>query len=137
VPADIEQFVGTWYRLGSASQCRMLETGDVSEQLGFGTVIGDEIWDQQSRARICLGPLTRSRYKEFLPGGSAYLELRALVRFLFGEEIGFDLRLILQKDDVPVSQLAEGDPLPLGWLTWLKSTPYYDRNPGDTILALN
>ena len=41
------------------SQCQLGETrASYSEQLGLGAVVGDEVWDQQSRVRIKLGPLT-------------------------------------------------------------------------------
>ena len=31
-------------------------------------MVGNEIWDQQSRVRIQLGPLTLEQYMDFLPG---------------------------------------------------------------------
>jgi type VI secretion system protein ImpH len=137
LPVRIEQFVGTWYRLEEDSQFRSMEDGQFRGQLGVSSVIGDEIWDQQSRARIALGPLTRSRYEEFLPEGDGYVALRALLEFLFGPEIGFDLQLVLKRDDVPAARLDDGSALRLGWLTWLKSKAEFDRIPDDTILALN
>jgi type VI secretion system protein ImpH len=137
VKVEVEQFVGAWYRLGPDSQCRLLGTAQPTEQLGVGSVLGDEIWDQQSRARICIGPLSQERYTEFLPDGRSYVALRALLQMLFGPEIGFDVRLILRREEVPPSQLDDSAPLPLGWLTWLKSVSEFDRSPDDTILALN
>jgi len=137
VTVEIEQFVGAWYRLAPDSQCRLLGTAQPAAQLGVGSVLGDEIWDQQSRARICIGPLSRERYSQFLPGGRGYIALCALLQMLFGPEIGFDVRLILKKKDVPSIELDDDKALPLGWMTWLKSVPEFDRNPGDTILALN
>ena len=49
VPVEIEQFVGAWYPVDAESQCCLGEGGGYSEQLGFGAVVGDEVWDQQSR----------------------------------------------------------------------------------------
>jgi type VI secretion system protein ImpH len=135
VPVRIDQFVGAWYKLRPDTQC-LLGNDAPSDRLGVGSVIGDEIWDQQSRAQICLGPLTRQRYKEFLPGGNAHVALQALLRFMFGPEIGFDVRLILKRDEVPTSELDNTE-LQLGWLTWIKSTPTFDRNPQDTVIVLN
>ena len=129
--------MGTWYRLEDDSQFRSMEDGQFRGQLGVGSIIGDEIWDQQSRARIALGPLTRSRYEEFLPDGNGYVALRALLQFLFGPEIGFDLQLVLKREDVPAAKLDDSSVLPLGWLTWLKSKEGFDRVPDDTILVLN
>jgi type VI secretion system protein ImpH len=137
LPVRIEQFVGTWYRLEDDNQFRSAEDGQFRGQLGVSSVIGDEIWDQQSRARIALGPMPRSQYEEFLPDGNAYVALRALLQFLFGPEIGFDLQLVLKREDVPAAKLDDGSALRLGWVTWLKSKEEFDRVPNDTILALN
>ena len=81
VPAEIEQFAGAWYRLDLDSQCRMEDEGSESQELGKGAVVGDEIWDQQSRVRIRLGPLTLSQYCDFLPDGSAFEPLKAMTDF--------------------------------------------------------
>ena len=40
-------------------------------QLGEGAFLGDEVWDQQSRFRIRLGPLGLDRFIEFLPDAPA------------------------------------------------------------------
>ena len=58
VPVEIEQFAGGWYRLDRETQCRLEEGSSESEELGFGAVVGDEVWNQQSKVRIVLGPLT-------------------------------------------------------------------------------
>src|SRR5258708_2254120 len=76
VPVEIEQFVGAWYPVEADSQCSLGEGTSYSERLGFGAVVGDEIWDQQSRVRIRLGPLALERYREFLPGGEAYRHVK-------------------------------------------------------------
>jgi len=137
VPVEVEQFAGAWYRLDPSSQCSMDDDGSESEQLGAGVVVGDEIWDQQSRVRVCLGPLGLEQYSSFLPGGSAHEPLKALVRFFSNDEFDFEVKLILQRDDVPRCEVGgETAAAPrLGWVSWLKSSPL-DHNPGDTILNL-
>jgi type VI secretion system protein ImpH len=137
VPVAVEQFVGGWYPLAVATQCRVDDEGeDASGQLGLGAVVGDEIWDLQSRVRIRVGPLPRPRYEQFLPGGSAYEPLRALVHFFGNGQFDFDLQLVLARDDVPGLVLgADGDEPPLAWCTWLRSAQF-SRDPDDTILEL-
>ncbi len=137
VPTEIEQFAGAWYRLGPDSLCRMEDEGSESQQLGRGAVVGDEIWDQQSRVRIRLGPLTLSQYCDFLPDGSAFEPLKAIVKFFSNDEIDFEVQLVLKREDVPGCDIGyEGDTPPrLGWVTWLKSEPI-DRDPAETILRL-
>lgn len=137
VPVEIEQFVGAWYPVEIESQCSLGEEGRDSERLGFGTVVGDGIFDQQSRIRIHLGPLTTTQYLDFLPGGSAHRNLRALTRFFAGGEYDVELRLILRRDHVPPCELVQesGFGPRLGWTSWIKSADF-ERDPGETILEL-
>src|SRR4029077_10514894 len=123
VPVEVEQFAGAWYRLDPESQCCMDDADSDSEKLGEGTVIGDEIWNQESRVRIRLGPLTLSRYQDFLPGGNCFEPLKALVKFFSNDELDFEVMLIMKRDEVPGCEVgAEGSAGPrLGWISWLKS----------------
>jgi len=137
VAVEVEQFVGAWYRLDLATQSRVEEGDTEAEQLGVGVVVGDEVWDQQSRVRIKLGPMSLARYHDFLPEGSAYEPLRALTRFYSNDEFDFEVELILKREEVPsceVGSLGAAAPQ-LGWITWLKSAPF-QREACDTILSL-
>lgn len=135
VSVEVVQLVGGWFRLDEITGCCLGERETASEQLGIGSVVGDEVWNQQARARIRIGPVDLDQYLDFLPNGSAYQPLRALLRFWTNEEIDFELQLVLQREEVPVCQLGgEGPGMPqLGWVTWMKSIPM-DRDPQDTIL---
>jgi type VI secretion system protein ImpH len=137
VAVEIEQFVGAWYAMDADSQCQLGARDSYSEQLGFGAVAGNEIWDQQSRVRVKLGPLTFAQYRDFLPGGSAWRHLRALTRFYAGNENDVEVQLILKRAEVPECELRAGeeDGLQLGWTTWVKSAPFR-RDPGDTVLII-
>jgi type VI secretion system protein ImpH len=130
--------VGAWQALDPANQC-VFESGDsFSEQLGVGAVVGDEIWDQQSRIRVKMGPLKQDQYLSFLPGGSAFEPLRELSRFFCGTQLEIEVQLILKRDEVPQCDLGE-DSLAgprLGWFTWMKSGPTFDRAPADTVLLI-
>ncbi|HVN07120.1 MAG TPA: type VI secretion system baseplate subunit TssG [Bryobacteraceae bacterium] len=139
VPVEIEQFVGTWRSLDPSNQCRMEGGVPYSDQLGMGAIAGDEIWEQQSRARIKLGPLSVNEYLSFLPAGDAWEPLRAITSFYSGGEIEFEVQLVLKREDVaPCSLRAEGESAPLlGWFSWIKSGPTFARDPGDTVLLLN
>ncbi|HEU5451999.1 MAG TPA: type VI secretion system baseplate subunit TssG [Terriglobales bacterium] len=137
VPVDIEQFAGAWRRLDAASQTCLEGGSPYSDTLGFGSVLGDEVWDQQSVARLRLGPMRLQRYLEFLPTGSAYKPLCSLVRFYFNDELDFQLQLVLDGEETPPCELGAQDALApqLGWVTWMKTAPI-GRDPGDTILRL-
>ncbi len=138
VPVEVEQFVGAGSLSGMADQCDLGSGAALSSQLGVGTVVGDEIWDQQSRIRLKLGPLTEEQYLDFLPGGAAYEPLRELARFSCGAHLEIEVQLILRRAEVPRCKLGE-DSLAgprLGWFTWMKSGPDFDRAPADTVLLL-
>lgn len=137
VPVAIEQFCGVWQPLDADSLCHVGEDSGPSELLGMGAVVGDEVWDQHSVVRIELGPLSLDRYLSFLPGGDDHDHLRDLTRLFAETEIDFEVRLILQRDEVPRCELgASGAGAPkLGWVTWSR-TRDMDRDPGDTILKL-
>ena len=135
VPVEIEQFVGVWRSLVPADQCCFDSGSWESRQLGFGAVAGDEIWDRQSRAQIRIGPLDAERYRDFLPEGTSFKPLQALARFYSGHDVEYEVQLILKQEQVPACEL--GDVLgntQLGWFTWMKSTPAFNRNPSDTVL---
>src|SRR5262249_19274465 len=87
VPVRVDQFIGSWYTLGPDTTCRFTEMDTASEQLGLGVVVGDEVWDQQSRALVRLGPLTREQYELFLPGQKGYDRLCDLTRFFARDQI--------------------------------------------------
>ncbi len=144
VPVEIEPFIGTWRSLEEPDQCVFGDgrAGGSDEQdsttLGFGAVVGDEIWDRQSRVRIQIGPLDAAQYADFLPTGSAWPHLKSMVRTFSGNDLEFEVQLILRREDVPVLELhaPEDGSMSLGWHTWLKSKARFNRDPSDTILIL-
>ncbi len=137
VRVEIEQFAGAWYRLEQGNLCRFSEENSLSDQLGYGAVAGDEVWTQESRARIKLGPLTLAQYLDFLPAGTAFEPLRALVKFFSDDQIDFEVQLILKHEQVPPCKLGgEGESAPrLGWVTWVQ-TKAMVADARDTVLSL-
>ncbi|MGA2328677.1 MAG: type VI secretion system baseplate subunit TssG [Bryobacteraceae bacterium] len=137
VPVAVEQFAGAWYRLTPEMQCCLEREPSDSERVAVGAVVGDEIWDEQTRVRIVLGPLTLERYLDFLPNGTAFEPLRGLTRFFSGDQLDFEVQLVLKRGEVPACELGREDseaPL-LGWVSWAKSAPM-PRDPGDAVLEL-
>ena len=137
VPVEVDQFVGAWYPVDTGLQCCLgLEKTD-SERLNLGALVGDEIWDQQSRVCVRLGPLTLAQYLDFLPGGEAHRRLRALTAFFAKGEFDVEVQLVLRRAEVPACELQPavwGTPQ-LGWTSWVKSAPF-TRDPGETVLEL-
>ncbi len=137
VPVEVDQFVGAWYPVDPDLQCSLgLEKSD-SERLNLGALVGDEIWDQQSRARVRMGPLTLDQYLDFLPGGEAHRRVRALTAFFAKGEFDVEVQLVLKRAEVPPCELKYGGGVvpQLGWTSWVKSAPF-TRDPGETVLEL-
>jgi type VI secretion system protein ImpH len=137
VPVEVEQFIGVWRSLDSGDQCVFTEADSYSEQLGVA-LVGDAVWDQQSRIRLKLGPLTQEQYLSFLPTGTDWKPLRELTRFFCGPDLEVEIQLILAQKEVPRCDLGKDDVAGprLGWFTWVRSGFGFDRSPGDTILLL-
>ena len=137
VPAEVEQFVGGWHPISESERTGLGDAVGPAAQLGVGAVVGDELWDPQSRVRIRLGPLSRARYDSFLPTGRAYGELQALTRFFGDDQLDFEVQLVLAKEDVPPLELgAETDSAAaLGWGTWIRTVDP-ERDADETILRL-
>jgi type VI secretion system protein ImpH len=138
VAVEIEQFVGGWYPVPASDLCAVGEELGAATQLGRGAVVGDEVWDQQMRVRVRLGPLSKRQYDRFLPTGDAYEPLRALLRFFAHDQFDFEVQLILARDDVPGLVLGadDGSAEPLGWSTWIR-TAAFGHDATDTVLRLH
>ncbi|HEY1338055.1 MAG TPA: type VI secretion system baseplate subunit TssG [Bryobacteraceae bacterium] len=133
VPVEVDQFVGAWYPVELDAQCSVGSAETASEQVGFGAMVGDEVWDQQSRVRIRLGPLTLEQYRDFLPGGEAYRYLKALTKFYAGDEFDMEAQLVLKRRETPDCGL-DGE-VQLGWTSW-SHLKEMERDPGETVLEL-
>jgi type VI secretion system protein ImpH len=118
VPLRIEEFVGQWLPLRDGDRVRL---GGRGASLGQGTVLGGRVWDRQSKFRIHVGPLTRTQYERFLPGGPLLRTLVDWVRLYLSFELEWDVRLTLHRREVP--HLALDGRSRLGWTTWLGRRP--------------
>jgi len=140
VPVDVEQFVGKWIQLDPRDQTEFKEAERVTEQLGCGAVVGDEVWNTQASVRVKLGPLGRERYLDFLPRpeSKSYRVLQSILNFYGGTEIDFEVQLVLDRNETLGLNLSseENASSLLGWTTWIKNAPL-DRDPAEAVLQLN
>ena len=121
--AKIEQFSGQWLSLSADDVSKL---GTANSTLGRSAIIGSRVWDQQSKLRVRIGPLTFKRFQAFLPSGTANAEMRGIVKFMLGLEFDFDVQLVLSAKEVPATILttrAIRKPM-LGWTTFLKTKPF-------------
>ncbi len=95
--------------------------GFANSALGEDLYLGSEVTLVQSKVRICLGPMSREDYEEFLPHHSGFQRLSDLVHFALGEELDFEIQLSLRAEDVPTVRLGEPGPdsCRLGWSSWI------------------
>jgi type VI secretion system protein ImpH len=131
LPVQIEEFVGQWTEIPDSCRCQL---GDElsGQRLGESVTIGSHVWDCQQKFRIVIGPMTWQDYERLLPGGSGLRRLVSLVRNYIGDELMWDLQLILQASQTPPAQLACCGQL--GRSTWL-CPESVTRDASDLILA--
>ena len=133
VPANIRQFSGQWLKLDDDSITRL---GATNSELGVTTIAGARVWDNQSKFRVRLGPLSFNQFRDFLPVGSAFKPACDVARLMAGTELDFDVQLILKAEEVPACILttrARRKPM-LGWSSWLKTRQFRED---DTQVVLN
>ncbi|HEX5544885.1 MAG TPA: type VI secretion system baseplate subunit TssG, partial [Nitrospira sp.] len=135
VPVTIVQFVGRWMPL-SREDWTCLGSQGSNNRLGTSAMLGQTVWETQSKFRVQIGPLTYRQYRRFLPGGSALLSALAMTRFMASPELEFEIQLSLSASEVPGCRLGtEGEErTQLGWSTWLGSMTR-SRNADDLVVA--
>lgn len=112
LPVRIEEYIGQWLELPERSRL-----GVQASRLGEDLCLGTHVWDRQHKFRIVMGPLGLDQYLRLLPGGDRFRELAAWVVEYLGEELDWELNLVLQRDQVPPLELRGGERL--GFDTWL------------------
>ena len=137
VPCRVEEFVGDWLRVEEWDLCRIGEDDGPQVELGIGSVLGDEFWDPHAKARLVLGPLDRSVYLCFLPGGAHHSTLREFLRFFTDDTLSWEVQLILapEPDRIFGVRLGGEPDQMLGWSTWIQCRAPLEPI-ADTVLTL-
>ncbi|OON62795.1 type VI secretion protein [Massilia sp. KIM] len=121
-PVKAEQFVGRWYDVPPEQQSRL---GFGAAVLGAGAMAGTRVWQRDLRVRIVVGPLERSRFDAFLPGGKAARALGSMLSMMTGVTLEYEVQLVLRAADVRGAALggaqdeAGGACGRLGWDSFL------------------
>lgn len=95
--------------------------GRANSQLGESLVLGQRVRDRGGKFRIHVRQLSWHRFHEFLPVGTGYQPLCALVRFTLRDPLDYDIRLQLRRDDIRDLRIGAENPCRLGWTSWLGS----------------
>ncbi|WP_347266001.1 type VI secretion system baseplate subunit TssG [Paracoccus sp. (in: a-proteobacteria)] len=113
-PVRLREFAPYWQAMPVHLASRL---GRAHAGLGRGAMLGPRVYQPQARAELVVGPLDLPRYRALMVPGPARDALRRLLRLVMGEEIGFDLRLVLAASEVPPPILGAG--MELGRCGWL------------------
>jgi type VI secretion system protein ImpH len=116
LPVRILEWVPQWLVLDPRDRAS-LDASAPGARLGAGATIGVAARDAASKFEILLGPLTLEQFRTLLPGSQTMHELVAWVRAYVGREFAWDLRLEIANE--AIAPLRLGDPVPLGWGSWL------------------
>ncbi len=90
-----------------------------NSRLGEDLVLGEWVRDRGGKFRIHIRQLGWDRFHEFLPIGSGYQPLCALVRFTLRDPLDYDIRLELRQDEIRDLRIGADNPCRLGWTSWL------------------
>ena len=116
VRVTIREFVGEWIDIPESALCRLGDSPETGS-LGETAVAGRQTWSGQHKIGIALGALSYADFERFLPGSESLRRLVAVVRNYIGDELAWDLNLVLKREEVPRTELAKAGRL--GWTTWL------------------
>jgi type VI secretion system protein ImpH len=131
MPVRVEQAHGQWLALGRDDQALMPSEAHPqgqNNQLGLDVVIGERVWDIQSKFRVRVGPLAYRQFRALMPNGDGLRPLCQLARTYAGAEFDFDVQAMLAPAEVPwccLGSEADGEAY-LGWNTWVRCEAFTD-----------
>jgi type VI secretion system protein ImpH len=117
VRADVQQFVGEWFRL-EPEHCTHIGITGRNQALGRTAVVGTRAWIQDAGVQQRLGPLDAAQFGSFLPGGDAHAALAELVSFYAGDDLRVGIQLVVRPEDVSQARLGQAR---IGWSGWLQT----------------
>lgn len=120
MPTRVEQFIDRKIEIELEDRTRL---GLANSRMGVDAVCGRQAWENQTRFRLDIGPLSYRQFQRLMPNGDLLKPLVSLVNYLAGVEYEFEVRPRLKRDEVP--GFVIGKPAPdsprLGWSTWMKT----------------
>lgn len=132
VPTRIEEFAARWINLPPDCLCRLGDS-PTTGTLGVNATVGDRVWDCAQTFRLVLGPVGWRQFARLLPGSESLRRLQAMVRNYIGDELAWDVQVILKKEEIPATSLGAAGQL--GWTSWLAAATR-DRDADDVVLNL-
>lgn len=116
------QLRGRWINL-RASERTMLTIGKHHNALGRTSIVGQRVFDAQSRFDLEAGPLNWQDFADFLPIGPRFEALHKLTSFYTRSAYDYGVTLKIEPKAVAEGRPAVGEnTMRLGWTSWLMST---------------
>ncbi len=115
-PIEIREFVEQWIELPQEYRCRLGRSAE-NATVGSTVIVGSRFLECQQTFRIRIGPMSFLDYERLLPGRDSIGRLIAWVRNYVGDELGWELNFVLNREDIPKIRLGRLGQL--GWSTWL------------------
>jgi type VI secretion system protein ImpH len=125
MPIRVQQLQGQWLALEREDQALLPDAEHprgCNNRLGLDLVVGERVWEVQSKFRLRVGPLTYRQFRALMPNGDGLRPLCQLARTYAGAEFDFDVQGVLAAAEVPWCRLgsANDDGAYLGWNTWVR-----------------
>jgi type VI secretion system protein ImpH len=122
----VQQFIARLLPISPEDRTRI---GMANGRLGVDAVCGSHTPDVQSKFRVVLGPVKYDTFLRLLPRGEMLRPIFSLVKTIAGIEYEFDVRIVLDRGEVPACTLGAGHPM-LGEATWVHSPGFaYQSDP--------
>jgi type VI secretion system protein ImpH len=118
LPVRIEPCVGHWIHVPADSLARL---GGGECGLGTSATLGERVWDCAGKFRVVIGPVGHEAFERMLPGRESLARLTELVRTWTNDELWWDVRVVLKREEVPGTRLDGRSAL--GWNTWALAGP--------------
>ena len=118
VPVYIEEFIGEWLKIPAENQL-CLGMNLSGGQLGQNTTLGQYSWQRQFKFRLLIGAMDLAEYEKLLPDKSKLKLLSSIIKNYLGDELNWDIRLILKKQQRPATIL--GNYGQLGLSSWISN----------------
>ncbi|MEE3507856.1 type VI secretion system baseplate subunit TssG [Pseudomonas sp. 10C3] len=93
--------------------------GTANSRLGEDLVLGEQVRDCGGKFRVHIRELSWQSFHDFLPIGTGYQPLCALVRFTLRDPLDYDIRLVLRHEEIRELRLDPQNDCRLGWTSWL------------------
>ncbi len=115
----IDSFCGQWLQIKPRDQSMIGRMGfGQNNRLGDGVLLGQRVWDVQSKCRIRIGPISYEQHEQLLPDTQAFVNMERLIKAYIPSHILVELNFIIEDEDIK-SQRPLGNNLRLGWNAWL------------------